>query len=63
MLRCVNRCVQGHVHTFLVVYFLMVKMIPAILKSLTLGRVLQFLNLRALLAFDKDFEEGNLFRK
>lgn len=31
--------------------------------SLTLGRVLQFLNLRELLAFHKDFEERNLFRK
>lgn len=60
MPRCVNACVQGHMHTFLLFGFFVVKMTPAILKSLTLGRVL---NLRELLAFHKDFEEGKLFRK
>lgn len=63
MLRCVNVCVRAHINTFLVVWSFMVKIIPAILKSLTLGRVLPFLNLRELLAFHKDFEEGNLLRK
>lgn len=63
MPRCVNACVQGHMHAFLLFGFFVVKMTPAILKSLTLGRVLQVLNLRELLAFHKDFEEGKLFRK